>query len=98
MALVNVTCTRVFPDPNHVGMRLIVTDDDRPDLGSGEQVVINATIKRQFESGNNLDLKMRDSIKDEAQKLIDDYKVLRDLYNDSAYINGATFIEGALTL
>lgn len=33
------TLTKMFPTDNEIGIHLILTDDDRLDLGAGEQVV-----------------------------------------------------------
>lgn len=92
------TVSKMFPTPNTIGINLIVTDDDRPDLGAGTQVVINKIISRNYVKGQDLPNKLRDEIGAEAQTLIDNYKDLRADYDKSAYGTKVTQIDNALTL
>lgn len=97
MALANKS-TRMWPDENWVGLNVVITDNDRPDLGVGEQTVINQVVKRQYVKGQDMTNKVRDEIGAEAQKLIDNYKALRAKNNNSVYVNKTNQIIGALTL
>jgi hypothetical protein len=90
--------TKMWPDSNHIGMNLIVTDDERPDLGSGEQVVISKTIIRQFVKGEDMSNTVRDSIGKEAQDLIAKYKAERAMYVKAIYQTKIDQIIGALSL
>ncbi len=97
MTLANKS-TKMWPDANYVGMNLIITDNDRPDLGQGEQVVIQKAIKRQFITGEDITNEVRDSIGEEAQKLINNYKAERAMYDKAIYQTKIDQIKGALTL
>ena len=92
------TVTKMWPDENWVGLNLVVTDDNRPDLGSGAQVVISATVKRQFVTGEDMPNSVRDELGNEAQALIDKYKGQRALYDNATYTTKIAQIDGALTL
>lgn len=92
------TVTKMWPDENRLGINLVITDDDRPDLGAGAQVVIRKTISRQYVSGEDMTNKVRDEIGNEAQGLIDKYKALRVKYDKPAYAIKVTQIDNALTL
>lgn len=97
MALENKS-TRMWPDENWIGINVVITDDDRPDLGTGEQTVISAVVKRQYVKGEDITYEVRVEIGKEAQKLIDDYKALRVRYKNSVYISKTDQIIGALKL
>lgn len=102
MALAKIV-RKVFPlkseaEGTLVGIHLTITDDDRPDLGSGTQVVINETIDRQFVSGDGMSNEARDEIGQEAQELIDTYKSLRSKYDKSTYTTKVSQIDSTLTL
>lgn len=92
------TGKKMWPDENNIGMILEVTDDDRPDLGSGAQVVISTTIKRQFIIGEDMTNEVRDSIGEEAQTLINNYKAQRNMYDKPTYQTKIDQIVGALIL
>lgn len=92
------TVTKMFPTPNTIGINLVVTDDDRPDLGAGAQVVISTTIARNYVKGQDMPNKVRDEIGWEAQTLIDEYKDLRADYDKPAYGTKVGQIDGGLTL
>ena len=96
------TVTKMFPTKNRatgmlVGIHLVITDDDRPDLGPGEQVVINETISRQLESGG-MSSAIATEIGEQAQKYIDDYKALRSKYDNATYDTRIGQINSALNL
>lgn len=92
------TVTKMWPDENYVGLNLTVTDNNRPDLGSGEQVVIQATISRQYVKGEDVTNDIRDELGNEAQDLIDAYKAMRVKYVNAVYTTKINQIDGALTL
>lgn len=92
------TVTKMFPTPNTLGINLIVTDDDRPDLGPGERVVISKTISRNHVKSQDMPVKIATEIGKEAQALIDNYKSLRSDYDKEAYQTKVTQIDNALTL
>lgn len=97
MTLANKS-TKMWPDANSIGMNLIITDNNRPDLGPGEQVVIQQTIKRQFVTGEDMTNRARDSIGEEAQILINSYKAERARYVKPIYQTKIDQITGALVL
>ena len=100
MTLAN-NSSRMWPDENWVGINVVITDDDRPDLeplGPGAKVVVNQIVKRQYVSGQDMPNKTRDEIGNEAQKLIEDYKALITKYDNPVYIIKTDQIIGALTL
>lgn len=92
------TVTKMFPTPSTVGIHLVITDDDRPDLGEGAQVVINTVIDEQYVAGEDMANDVRDKIGARAQKAIDRYKALRAVYDKETYDTKVGQIEGALTL
>lgn len=92
------TVTKMWPDKNWVGLVLVVTDDNRADLGIGAQEVINATVKRQFVKGTDMTNTIRDELGADAQALIDKYKDERALYDNATYTTKIAQIDGALTL
>jgi len=92
------TTMKMFPTASTVGMHFVLTDDDRPDLGEGAQVVISTNISEQFVPGEDIADETRNKIGARAQKLIDDYKVLRAVYDIAAYQTKITQIDGALVL
>ena len=92
------TVTKMFPTPNRVGIKLIVTDDDRPDLGVGVKVVINITISRNYVRGQDMPNVIRDDIGNEAQKRINEYKSLRADFDRAGYQTKVTQIDNALTI
>lgn len=98
MTLSAANSTKMWPDENHVGMNLVVTDDDRPDLGAGTHAVIEQTITRQYVKGVDMSIDTATSIGEEAQALIDKYVAERDLYLKAIYQTRITQIIGALSL
>lgn len=96
------TVTKAFPTKSKsqgllVGINLTITDDDRPDLGTGAQVVIKETITRQYEP-TGMTNEIRDEIGKDAQDLVDAYKALRNKYDNATYDTKVDQINGALTL
>jgi len=92
------TVTKMWPTDNEVGLNLVITDDNRPDLGTGAQVVISATIKRQFVKGEDMTNEVRDELGNEAQALINKYKAERLLFDNATYTDKIAQINGALQL
>lgn len=92
------TVTRMFPTENRIGINFTLTDNDRPDLGPGAQVVVAAVISRNYVKGQDIPNELRDEIGREAQALIDRYKDLRGDYDKPAYQTKVNQIDGALTL
>lgn len=97
MTLAN-NSSRMWPDENWVGLNVMITDDDRLDLGAGAQVIINQVVKRQYVKGQDMTNDVRDAIGVDAQKLITDYKALRAKYDNSTYVSKTDQIIGALVL
>ena len=97
MALV-ATLTKMFPTENRVGIKLVLTDNDRSDLGTGAQVVINKTIQRQYVAGQGMANKARDEIGLEAQGLIDRYKTLKARFVNPVYDTKVAQIQTALNV
>jgi len=98
MALAIQKAEKMFPTPSTVGMHLVVTDSDRPDLGEGAQVVIDVPIVEQFVRGEDISNDTRDEIGKRAQDFINEYKELRETYDIPAYQTKIDQIVGALTL
>lgn len=92
------TVTRMFPTENLIGINFTLTNDDRPDLGAGAQVVIGKVISRNYIKGQDIPNELRDSMGKEVQALIDKYKDLRVDYDKPAYQTKVNQINGALTL
>ncbi len=86
----------VFPRKNHGGIRLILTDDNRPDLGPGVQTVIDEDIYENY--SGDITPQVIASLKKQAQKKIDDYRVLQAGNDDTDYQDAAATIDGQLDL
>jgi hypothetical protein len=91
------TVTKMFPTANRIGFHLVVTDDDRPDLGPGAQIVISKTYSANVPPGDMANA-VRDELGSQAQKDIDAYKSLRARYDNATYDTKVAQIDGALTL
>jgi len=91
------TVTKMFPTASEVGFRLVLTYDDRPDLGSGIQVVLNKTYKASVPPGEMAN-QVRDDLGAQAQTDIDAYKALRARYDNATYGQKVAQIDGALQL
>lgn len=92
------TVTKMFPTDNHIGIILILTDDDRSDLGEGAQEVVRKTIKRNVPTNADMSDKVQREIGLEAQRAIDDYKKLKAIYDKPIYQNKVNQIDNNLTL
>lgn len=88
------TVTKMFPTESLVGINLVITDDDRPDLGTGVQVVLSTVISEQHVAGEDVTNETRDKIGARAQVLIDKYKVLRARYDNEIYGTKVAQIDG----
>ena len=100
MALV-ATLTKMFPTENRVGIKLILTDNDRDDLepvGPGVKVVLTQTFSGQYVTGQDMANKVRDEIGRQAQEAIDKYKRLRAIFVNSVYDTKVAQIQGALNV
>ncbi len=88
----------MFPTENLIGIHLVLTDADRPDLGEGPQVVIS----EDFSANTPADAEMSDSVEQElgeqAQKAIDRYRKLALFYAKPAYQTKVTQIDNNLQL
>lgn len=91
------TVTKIFPTANEVGFRLILKDDDRPDLADPNGVVIDKVYKANVPPGDMANT-VRDELGAQAQRDIDAYKALRARYDSAAYDIKVAQIDGALTL
>lgn len=92
------TVTKTFPTENTVGMHLVLTDDARPDLGDGEQVVIDQDFSENFSPGEGIVNEVRDAIGGKIQAAIDEYKRKKTIYDAPTYETARTQIDNALTL
>jgi len=92
------TVTKMFPTANTIGINLVITDDDRPDLGAGAQVVISGTIERNLPSAEIMADEIAIDIGKEAQRLINSYKSLRAKYDKPDYGTKVSQIDSALKL
>lgn len=92
------TVKRMFPTENHVGIHLILTDADRPDLGEGAQVVVNETFTANIPFDTDLTNKTRQELGVKAQSAINRYKKLATYYAKPAYETKVEQIANALTL
>jgi hypothetical protein len=98
MTLSAANSTKMWPDENNVGINLVVTDNDRPDLGAGEQIVIEETISRQYVKGEDMTVDTATDIGNAAQALIDEYVAERVIYTKAIYQTRINQIVGALSL
>ena len=92
------TVTRMWPTEDLVGIHLVLTDDDRPDLGTGAQVVINQTFQANVPIGADMALEVQQELGGQAQAAIDFYKKLKAYYMKPAYQTKVTQIGNNLTL
>ena len=97
MALSKVV-TRMFPTANTIGIRLILVDTDRADLGGVRQVVIDSVFTGQYAEGENMSDDVQADLEQQAQDAIDDYKALKAVFDATAYQTFVTAIDNALTL
>ena len=96
------TVTKVFPTESRgsqtIGIRLVLTDDDRPDLGSGTHVVIDETFTVVRAIGTAPDTESKTIIGAAAQEAINVYKRCRAAFESAAYETARAQIDGGLTL
>lgn len=96
------TVTKVFPTESRcsqtVGIRLVLTDDDRPDLGAGTHVVVDEPFTTVRETGTPPNTKDKTKIGQEAQAAIDKYKRCKSAFDSAAYETARTQIDGGLEL
>lgn len=90
--------TRIFPTDNEIGIHLVLTDDDRPDLGEGEQVVVNEKFTRNIPTDADMTDKVRDELGLEVQAEINHYKRLRGIYDRPLYQTKVNQINNNLTV
>ena len=92
------TLTKMWPTEDHVGIHLVLTDNDRPDLGEGIQEVVNQIFKVNVPIDADITFKAQQELGGQAQAAIDKYKRLRAIYVKPAYQTKVTQIDNALTL
>jgi hypothetical protein len=92
------TVTKMFPTKNHVGIHLLLTDDDRADIGPGQIPVIDADFTENFTRGQGVTNPVRDSIGKKAQEAIDEYKECRATYDAAAYDTAVSQIDNTLDI
>lgn len=96
------TVTKIFPTESRrsqtVGIRLVLTDDDRPDLGIGTHVVIDEPFTTVREPGTPPDTNDKTEMVRKAQAAIDKYKRCKNAFESDAYKTARSEIDGGLTL
>ena len=96
------TVTKVFPSGASstvsVGMHLVLTDDDRADLGAGEQTVIDRDFTTGYAKGQDMTTEAKNDVGNQMQAAIDAYKSNRAMFVSAAYDTARTQIDGGLTL
>lgn len=91
------TVTKAFPTDNTVGIHLVLTDDNRPDKGSGAQKVIDQDFMENF-TGGDMTTEVKQAIGKQAQKAIDSYKARAQRFASVAYETGRSQIDAGLVL
>ena len=96
------TVTKVFPTESRgshvVGIHLVLTDDDRPDLGSGTHVVIDESFTAVRATGTPPDADAKKTIGGDAQEAIDKYKRCKAAFESTAYETARAQIDEGVTL
>jgi len=92
------TVTKMWPTENEVGINLILTDSERPDLGEGAQVVVSKTFKGNIPANADMTDEVQLQIVKKAQAEIDNYKKLKAKYDKAAYQTKVNQIDNNLTL
>ena len=96
------TVTKVFPrgagTSVYVGMHLQLTDDDREDLGSGAQVVIDKDFTTRYAKGQDMTLEAKTDVGNQMQASIDSYKENRTMFVSGAYDTARNQIDGGLSI
>jgi hypothetical protein len=98
MALAISICEKVWPTGNRMGFHVVITDNDRPDLGVGAQEVINVTKTKNVAAGQSPSVKDRDDVMGEIQEVIDQYKIEKTQFDIAAYQTSTTYIANNLNL
>ena len=92
------TVTKMWPTEDLIGIHLVLTDDDRPDLGAGAQVVVNEIFQANIPIGADMTLEVQQDVGGQAQAAIDKYKKLKAYYDKPAYQIKVTQIDNNLIL
>ena len=92
------TLTRTFPTENRIGIHLILTDSDRPDLGENAQIVVNETFEANIPVDADISNKVQVDLGTRAQAAINKYKKLADYYAKPAYETKVDQIDNNLQL
>lgn len=92
------TLTRMWPTENEIGINLVLTDDDRPDLGAGAQVVVSKTFKADVPIDIDMTNDVQQDLGERAQRAINSYKALKVIYDKPVYQTKVNQINNNLTL
>lgn len=96
------TVTKIFPTESRgsqtVGVRLVLTDDDRPDLGVGIHTVIDESFTTVREPGTLPNTADKIKIGQDAQAAIDKYKRCKAAFENAAYETTRAQIDGGLSI
>lgn len=92
------TVTKIFPTRDLVGYHLKLEDDDRPDLGTDKQVVIDHDFTESYTRGAGVTTSVRNSINNAMQRAVDNYKELKKEFKTTAYKNAETQISDNLKI
>lgn len=98
MALAISICEKVWPAKNNMGYHVVITDNDRPDLGVGAQVVIDTVKTVNVAAGEPPTADQRDKVMGEIQAIINQYKTERTQYDIPAYETSASYVASNLNL
>ncbi len=96
MALTAIV-TKAFPGKDTVGMHLKLTDDDRADLGDGEQTIIDKDFMESF-SGDAPSTEAKVAIGSAMQAEIDNYKDRRAKFVHAVYETARSQIAAGLSV
>ena len=100
--MLDLTVTKVFPTGSsgtyQVGIHLVLTDDDRADLGAGEQTVIDRPFRINHAKGTEVTAAEKTEVGNLAQDAIDTYKSQREMFVSAAYNTARDQIAAALTI
>ena len=91
------TLIKIWPSDNDIGIHLVLRDDDRPDLGAGERIVVKRTFRRNIPAGVEMSEKVEKELEKDAQAAIDNYKKLRANY-ETVYSDKVSKIDSNLKL
>jgi len=93
----SVQTKKLFPDDNTMGINVVLTDDDRPDKGEGEQKIFDEDFRVNVAAGTTeISPDDQKTLEDEAQARINKYKELRGRYDNQDYKNVADAINSKL--